>query len=54
MENFNLNDEEQKVFGEWFSNLDKDKQAKLNFKNVTQFLSSAYQLTVDDLEKVFS
>ena len=51
MDSFNFTDEEQKVFGELFSHLDVDKQAKLNFKNVTQFLS-AYQLSSDDLDKV--
>lgn len=51
MENFNLTDEEQRTFAEWFSNLDVDKQAKLSFKNVIPFMS-AYQLTDEELEKV--
>lgn len=53
MENFNLTDEEQKKFGEYFAALDTDKQAKLSFKNVRHFLS-AYQLGEDDLEKVMN
>lgn len=51
MENFNFTDEEQKTFAELFANLDRDKQAKLSFKNVNHFLS-VYQLTDNDLEKV--
>ena len=51
MENFNLSDEEQRKFSEYFSALDIDKQAKLSFKCVRHFLS-AYRLGEDDLEKV--
>lgn len=51
MENFNLTDEEQRKFGEFFCTLDTDKQAKLSFKSVRHFLS-AYGLGEDDLEKV--
>lgn len=53
MENFNLTDEEQAKFGEYFSSLDTDKQAKLSFKSVRHFLAG-YQLGEDDLEKVRS